>query len=539
MERELRTAGARLVAVALGLASIAFAGGASAQIAPHPSEPELPPPPPPGTVGTPIEGSDVAEPQPPEPASARPDEPQAIVKTPGMVGLRYFLEGIEVRGNSTTRTRVVLRYIAFRRGDTLDVDDKELELTRFRLLGTGFFRDVQLSLRKGTRRGYVVLVVDVAERNTIVVNDLWLGLSADADASGAARPLTAYGGLDLAETNLGGTGITLGGAVALAERQLALRTRFADPQFLGLPWTAEVQLLYNRAQDFFGNRDVLVDDPTQANAQDYAVVAYRRFGGLVGTGRDLGVSTQLFAHYRLESLEATLPRAASHRRGLEIEPVDFQINPGSSLLSTLRATILHDTRDEPVLPSRGIHLFAAAEASLTPLGSDYPYVKLQSRVSHWQPLPWGHVLRLEAFAGAIFGDAPLFEKFYVGDFSDLLPDRALDLSFDRRSAPNLLGTSIVENRYGEYAARIQSEYRIPLYRGRRSIYGVDLFGAVGLYALAKDGDLTQRPRGYGGFSAVPLDLTFNLGLRINTSAGGFTFGVSNFLGFLPVRKEAQ
>ena len=32
--------------------------------------------------------------------------------------------------------------------------------------------------------------------------------------------------------------------MALADRQLALRARFADPQFLGTSWTVETQLLY-------------------------------------------------------------------------------------------------------------------------------------------------------------------------------------------------------------------------------------------------------------------------------------------------------
>ena len=58
------------------------------------------------------------------------------------------------------------------------------------------------------------------------------------------------------------------------------------------------------------------------------------------------------------------------------------------------------------------------------------------------------------FSSHVIGDAPLFEKFYVGDFTDLLPDRVLDLNFDRRAAPNFLGTDIVEVRYGQYAAKI-------------------------------------------------------------------------------------
>ena len=510
-------------------------GSASATPAPPPASSTAPPPPapPPATLGTPVDGG--ATGSPPPRTSAGADGAEPIVRTPEKVGLHYTLEGIEVRGNTTTLARVVLRYVHFKPGDTFDVDDKELELTRFRLLGTGFFRDVRLSLRKGTRRGYVVLVVGVAERNTIVVNDVWLGLSADAEPNGSARPLTAYGGADITEANLAGSGIAVGGGFAVADRQLALRSRFADRDFLRTGWTVEGLLLYNAARDFFGNKDVLVDYATQEVAQDFAVVSYRRFGGMLGAGHDLGISTQLFFDYRLEKIDATLPDAASHHRGLDIEPIDFMINRGSSVLSTVRTVLVHDTRDAPVLPTRGDHLVVVADASLTPLGSDYPYVKLQSRVSHWMPLAWGHVLRLEGFLGAVFGDAPLFEKFYVGDFSDFLPDRVLDLNFDRRPAPNFLNTDIVETRYGQYAAKVNAEYRIPLYRGTRSIYGIDFFGSFGVYGVANGVDFSQHARGYSGFGTVPIDLTFNAGLRIDTSAGGFVFAISNLLGFLPVR----
>lgn len=454
-------------------------------------------------------------------------------------GLKYELEGVQIRGNTSTLARVILRFVPFKPGDVLDVDDKELELARFRLLGTGFFRDVQLSLRKGSRRGAVVLVVDVVERNTIIVNDVWLGLATDAEPDGAARPLTAYGGLDVSETNLAGTGIALGGALALADRQAALRTRFSDPQFLKTSWGVEAQVLYNNAKDFFGNRDVLVDDPSQTGVRDYAVVSYRRFGGLLGGGHDLGISTRLFVDYRLEKIDASLPLGASHKRGLDVEPIDFYLPSGSSVLSTVSATLVYDTRDEPFLPTRGIHLLGLAEASLTPLGSEYPYAKLVLRGSRWMPLPWGHVLRLEGIFGGVFGEAPLFEKFYVGDYTDLRPHRALDLAFDRRAAPNFFHTAIAEVRYGDYAARLNAEYRVPLYRGHRSIYGIDVFGSVGLYGVANRRDFERPARGYDGFSRVPADLTFNLGLRADTAAGGFAIGIANLIGFIPIRAEAQ
>ena len=495
-----------------------------------------PPPPPPPEDRTPPSSSSASRAAEEHAAEGAP----GIVRSPGRVGLKYVLEGVEVRGNTSTLGRVIQRFVPFRPGDTLDVDDKELLLTRFRLLGTGFFRDVQLSLRRGSKRGYVILQVDVVERNTIVVNDLWLGLSADAEPNGKARPLTAYGGIDVSETNLAGTGVALGGAIALADGQLALRTRISDSDFLRSAWTAEAQVLYNNAKDFFGNRDVLVDDPTQTVAQDFAVVSYQRFGGLIGAGHEVGsVATRLFFDYRIETIDAQLPRAASHLRGLDVEPINFYLRPGQSVLSTISATLVHDTRDEPFLPTRGWHVLALAEASLTPLGSDYPYSKLVLRGSRWIPLPWDHVLRIEGIFGSVFGDAPLYEKFYVGDYTDLRPHRALDLAFDRRAAPNFLNTTIAEVRYGDYAARLNFEYRVPLYRGRKSIYGVDFFGSTGAYAVANGRDITNPARGYSGFSKVPMDLTFNFGLKADTAAGGFSFGVANFIGFIPIRSGTQ
>ncbi len=450
--------------------------------------------------------------------------------------VRYTLEGVEVRGNTRTRAQVVLRYVPFKRGDVFDVDDPEVELSRYRLLGTGFFRDVQFSLRKGSARGLVVLVIDVVERNTIVINDVRMGISADADTHGNRRPLTAYGAIDVAETNLLGTGITLGSAMAVAEEQLALRVRFLDPAFLGSSWMTSGTLLYNNARDFFGNAHVLKDDPTGTSSSQSAVVNYTRFGGSLGVGRDLSISTQFWLYYRLETLEASYPLEASHLRGFRTEPIDFDIIRGRSVLSTLRATLEHDTRDHPFLPTRGWHASVTAEVGLLPAGSDYDYQRAEVQASHWWRLPWHeHVLRLEVFAGAIAGNAPFFEQYYVGDFSDFLPSRILGVNFDRRPAPNFLGTDIVEVRYGKYAFKVAGEYRIPLFRGHHSIYGIDFFASMGIYGVAGTRDITSPPVGYSGLAKVPVDLTGNFGFRMDTSAGGFVFAFSNVLGFVPVR----
>jgi outer membrane protein assembly factor BamA len=462
----------------------------------------------------------------------------------GVEAVRYLLEGIEVVGNTKTRRRVVEHYVPFRAGDVLDVDDPALELTRYRLLGSGFFRDVQLSLRKGSARGRVILVVEVTERNTLVVTDLAMGLSADADTDGRRRPLAAFAGVAGAERNLAGTGITLGSALAISQGatsekaidQFALRVRFFDPAFLGSRWSLAGELLYNDALDFFGNTAVRVDDSRPTTAS-YAVVEYTRSGGQIGLGHPTSLSTRLWLTYRLETIgDVRLPRAAAHEYGGVLEPIEFDILPGRSVLSTLRASIEHDTRDHPWLPTRGWLASAALEMSLAPAGSDYPYERLDLRARRWWSLAHGHVIGLDLFGGAIAGDAPFFEQFYVGDLTDFQPGRLLGLNFDRRPAPNFLRTAIEEVRYAEYALKINAEYRIPLFRGRRSIFAIDFFGSFGAFALAGPREVTRPAPKYDGLRRIPMDLTANVGFRLDTSFGGFSFSFSNVLGFLPVRQ---
>ena len=115
----------------------------------------------------------------------------------------------------------------------------------------------------------------------------------------------------------------------------------------------------------------------------------------------------------------------------------------------------------------------------------------------------------------------------------------LGLNFERRPPPAVFGGIIKEQRYGEYAAKLGLEYRIPVYRGSRSVYGIDLFMSSGLWGLINRRDLLNMPQNYTGMSRIPVDLTGNVGFRMDTSAGGLTFAFSNILGFIPLHGEGS
>lgn len=449
----------------------------------------------------------------------------------------YALERVELRGNRRTDGAVLLRHVPYRAGDRLDPTDPELELVRYRLLSTGFFSRAEVKLERGSSRGRVVLVVEVVERNTLIVENLWVGVAADEGDGGNAEPVSPFLGLRVAERNLIGTGVTLGGGVALADEQISFRADFADPTFLATDWAAYASFLFVDGRDFFGARDVVFEAPfsVERRLEHYAVVPFERVGGQLGTGHDLSLTTSFSVGYRLERVEATPPIVASHDRGGRREALEFDVLPGASALSTLEGSLLHDTRDAPFLVTRGSLLQARLSLGMPPIGSDYAYARLEGLAQQWFPLPFGHVIKLEGFVGAIAGDAPFFEQYYVGDFTDLLPDRVLELAPDRRKAPNYLGTAIGLARFGEFAARAGVEYRIPLYQGHGSILGVDLFASSGVYALATRRELEDPAPEFQGAAAFPVDLTYNLGLRVDTSVGGATIAFSNLLGLLPAR----
>ena len=146
-------------------------------------------------------------------------------------GPRYVIEDVRVTGNRKTERSLIageLAALGLAPGRAVDASDRRVETARYRLLSLGYFLDVHLSVARGSRRGAVVLVVDVEERGTLVINEIFA----------ATSPATFFwGGTDLAETNFLGRGINLGAGfvastqplVAEAHAGLGLRLHVARP----------------------------------------------------------------------------------------------------------------------------------------------------------------------------------------------------------------------------------------------------------------------------------------------------------------------
>jgi outer membrane protein insertion porin family len=523
----------RAPALAIVLAVALFASGARAQ-APSPSAPTTTkapttnaptttaPPPTNGPPQFPTETAPPPETPPPLREDAAP-EPNVPSFEPGF-GPRYHIEQIVVSGNHKTKTELILREIGLQPGDVISASDQRVEAARFRLLSRGFFLDVRLSLMRGKKRGNAILLVEVEERGTIVVNDLYPSTSAAT---------TFWGGIDVSETNFLGRGVNLGGAFVVsttpkvpdARAGVGVRLHGSLPELPSLGVSLSLTGLFNDGSEFY--RAVGADtDPDPAN---FIAVRTRRIGGILGAGKPLGRYLRLFADLREEAVNGQLPATRNQifPSGL-VKPINFDVDEGNSRVGSLTLTLDYDTRPDPVLPRSGARIVASLEGAHGALGSTYDFAKAVLQASVYTRLPHGHALGFHFLAGALVGDAPYFDRFFVGDLNLLLPRRALGINFSTLASRNLLGTGIAGHRYDDYAARILIEYAVPIWRRHGFVYGGDAFAAIGMFGLASEADF--RPPDDFGWNNLPIDLTADLGLRLDTYVGVFTISIANALG---------
>ena len=458
--------------------------------------------------------------------------------------VRYVLEGIVVTGNKRTKAHVVRKFVPLKQGDFLDPESPELLDTEWRLMGTGWFDSVDIRLERGAERGYVVLVVQVKERNTFVIEKLVAGLSEGVrQTTDSGRTLFPWLGFKVTETNLAGLGIRLSGTALVSEFQQGGRLDLQYPKLIKSEYGVRFATFFLNGREFYGNSP-LVSVPCGAptcpgtSVVTNAVVRYRRGGFMVGTGKEF--TTKL--RYSLDWIGDIVsvlgrPQAASEVVGNEIQPIDFAIQDGRSFVSSLRFTLTFDKRDDPGITKEGVLFVGDVMLGTRALGSDYDFIKIDVWVRRWWRLPWKHTIRIGFFGGAAFGNTPFFYLYHISDLSDLIPSRFLEMQLDARPPPNLLGTSIENNYLGELAWRLDVGYDVPVYQNarERGLREVNVYGLIGLISLT---DLRNQRTGFGGvagysgISRFPLDLTFDFGFRFDTRVGVFQFGFSTILGFV-------
>jgi len=456
----------------------------------------------------------VARAQVPQGPSAPPPDPFGPV---------IVIESIEVVGNTYTAERLIRRALGVKEGERLRAGDPRLRAARFKILALGYFREVDLRLRKGASRGYVILSVRVVERGTVVLNRMFFGNT-------LVTPWWA--GLDLTERNFFGSGVAVGGGFVVAgegnednaDAQKAFQLRLEDPSLFGGPIGAHVAFHYADASEPYR----VAGDPSDGSADNFAASDYKRVGGRAGATINTGALDRLTALVRFETVRANLPdmptRTLPDGRVVDL---DLLLEDGESRVATAGLLFERDTRPDPILPYRGDHLLLLAEVGAGPISS-YDFTSILGRYERWWTIAPRHVISGHLVAGAVLGDAPLFERLHVGDIDRMVSPRALGLVVSTTPPFDFFGTGSDEVSYGEIGGLLETQYAFRLFRSRKAVYGGDLFVGAGLWTLHATRDL--------GYDApdFPVDLLLDAGLRLDTEVGIFELSLANALGRVPL-----
>ncbi len=412
-------------------------------------------------------------------------------------------------------------------------EDPRVERARLRLLMTGYFGRVTLKLRPvdGDDEG-AVLVVEVEERASLTVTDLFLG-------SSALTPF--HGGLQLVERNFLGRGIHLGGGfiwgsqprqLAKARRQQGGRLFVSAPRLpgtrIGLSGTFYA-LSASEPYRVSGARD----DPSP---NLFRSVDYTRVGGIFGASFPITSRFGFGIDYRFEQVNGRAPQDPTYLapEGFS-SAIDLGLLSGSRRLTSTNFTINWDGRDRAAHFGQGGRFALDLHLASPLVGSEYEYIRLVAGAGYTFRLPWRHWITPSILAGQIAGDAPRFERFYAGDLSELTPGRELGLIYSTRTPFDLLGTGVDTRTFGEIFARGDVEYVWPLFRRSRlrGLEGGHLFFGAGIFTIAGDAEERRDWRALG-MPAAPVGLNLNLGLRLETALGILDISVGNVMRRLPI-----
>lgn len=328
-------------------------------------------------------------------------------------GDKFYVEKIEIQGNTKTKDKVIRRELAITPGETFDM--VRAKVSKSRLEQMQYFDKVDTKPEATDVPNRKNLVISVQEKNT---GNIALGAGFSSVDSIVGFVEVSQGNFDLFNPPYftgAGQKARLRAQVG-SQRQDYIAT-FVEPWFLGKRLSLSIDL-YHRDLNF------LSDNFNQ-----------RQTGARIGLSRQLPHNFIGNISYTIESIGIRFSDAYR----LQQQQVGSAIlaEEGTRLVSRVGSSLAHDTRNNYLLPSRGHRAEILGELAGGPFGGDSDFYKLEARATqYWNPgrllnesgvmkdIFEGHILELAGRVGVVqaYGDStrvPLFDRWYLGGLYNL------------------------------------------------------------------------------------------------------------------------
>jgi outer membrane protein insertion porin family len=396
---------------------------------------------------------------------------------------KSYIEKIEIKGNTKTKDRVIRRELSVSPGEVFDM--VRVKRSADRLRGLNYFED-QFGVDTQPETTDVPsrrnLVVTVREKTT---GNFQIGAGFTSIDALIGFVEVTQGNFDLFNP----PGFQGAGQKARLRVQIGTERKDAVLTFIE-PWFLERKLefnteLYHRELNFLSEHDTYSENTTGM-----------RLGFVKALGTELlrgGVS------YTLENVDIelndnlhgpiTVPRGIPPVLTNVPANVSEEIarEAGRRLVSKVGTSLIYDTTDSYMLPSRGTRTEARAELAGGPFGGDVNFYKLEFKHAQYiKGFYEGHMLELggrtgvaEAYNGDI--DVPLFDRFFLGGLDSLRGYKYRDIGpHDEFDEP--LGGDTYWFATAEYSVPIIERVRFAVFYDIGMVYAKPYYWNFGEYA---------------------------------------------------------
>lgn len=322
---------------------------------------------------------------------------EVSIRVPIRRGPLVHIGRIEVRGNTKTSDKVIRRELLVVEGQLYS--ETGLEDSRRRVLALGYFERVDVSTEKGAAPDVVDVYFEVGERPTGTFQ-IGAGFSSIESFIATAQ---------IQQANLFGRGQSLALQAQVSGLRQLVNIRFFEPYLFGSSWSAAVDL-YDQLR--------IYDSFSQTS-----------LGGQLTIGYPIIAPWLLRANvtYTAERVKVTTTQGGTFL-GTSAALSFFQRLPLANLfndgfLSSVRFSLVYDSRDNRLFPTNGIYLSGSTELSDKAFGSENEFIRHRANARFYYNLgnnfviksntEWGHVTSPRV------SGVPIFARFFLGGIFDV------------------------------------------------------------------------------------------------------------------------
>ncbi|MFP4445316.1 MAG: outer membrane protein assembly factor BamA [Desulfosudaceae bacterium] len=417
-------------------------------------------------------------------------------------GEPVYFDNIIITGNTKTRDKVIRRQLDVYEQELYS--GKRLKKSISRLYRLDYFENVDVSTVEKPDKNAIDLKLDVTEKPT---GEFSFG-------GGYSSLENAFATASITQRNLFGRGQSLSLRGEVGGTTTQYRLSFTEPWLFDIPLSAGFDL-YNWQVDY---------DTYDKNAT----------GGGLRFGYPIFENTRLYLSNTYEVNKIT---NVSLFASQDIQDLDPDLKE-KSVLSSVSASLVYDTRNRGINPSEGVKHSVTIEKAGGIFGGDIVFTKYTGETSWYQPLFW----KLVGFAHSEIGYVregsngylPDYERFYLGGMNSLRGFDWHDIAI--REEVNTPSGTYTDESGGNKYVQFNAELHVPLFDEKIGLVGLLFYDTGNIYDDGENMDLGQLResagfgvRWYSPMGPIRLERGYILDPEEGEDSGGrweFTMGTA-------------